>query len=544
MNVHIVCARLDADRVLPRLARTLAEGTGWTLAEVPRGDAKLNYFFPYLELQKKRWDETKSAAWFTHKDTNAQPKADLWDNVAGRVDLRTLTAGVYREDLAVHGAVEMVRPAVERDRFIPIKKKRGRVVGISGWSYNDNRKGEDLIARLIKSDLGQTCEWRASGRGWPVKTVSYTWNDMPKFYQSLDLFVCASRIEGVPMPPLEVLSCGIPAIIPRGVGMLDDLPDIPGIYRFEKGSYDGLYRAFSRALNDEQFNIGMLRAITEPYCAKNWINDHRAAFEGLLYGTKPAESIILSTHKGKCGIYCVAFGEPSRNCAVRLIRSAKKYMPNVPVAFVGVSPLNVGEDIFIKQPDKDIGGRTAKLAVDKLAPKQWEYIIYLDADTEVMEPLDFILETLQGGWEFVICKDMHERHWLAKMRRGDNEAECDYTEDLVGTDRVMQYNGGMFAYRRNERTRRFFEIWNDEYQKWLGRDQGSLIRALHMQPLRMFVLMNQWNASDRYDLPPGKVAIMHHNVQARRWARPIRGRIDSEDAWAAVAEWEARYGNA
>lgn len=536
MNIHIVCSRLDADRVLPRLARSLAEGTSWSIAEIPSDTAKLNYFFPYLELQKKQWTKTKSAAWFTHKDTNAQAKANLWDDVAARVDLRTLTAGVYRQDLEQHGSVSMMRPIVERDRFVPKKKKRGRVVGVSGWLYNDNRKGEDLIARLAKSNI--SCQWKASGRGWPVRTKSYTWKDMPGFYQSLDLFVCASRTEGVPMPPLEVLSCGIPVVIPRNVGMLDDLPDISGIHRFDSGNYKDLEQALRKALGSPPPDAGKLRATTEPYCMDNWTNDHRIAFENLLHGTKPMKDVTLPIWRDNSGMYCVAFGEPSRKCAVRLIKSFKRYMSNVPVAFVGISPLNVGEDVFIKQEDKDIGGRTAKLAINKLAPKQWNYILYLDADTEIMEPIDFIFETLQRGWEFIICKDMHKMHWLGKMRRGDNTTECDYTEDLVGTDRVMQYNGGMFAYRRNAQTKRFFELWNTEYQKWLGRDQGALIRALYSQPLRMFVLMNQWNASDRYELPPGKLAVMHHNVQARRWARSIKGRIDSEDAWKAVEEWE------
>ena len=534
--IHIVCRRLGADRVLPRLAKTLADTTGWSIGESPIPGVKLNYFFPYLELQRRDWKETPSAAWFTHKDTKEPSKAAVWEGVAKRVDLRTLTASIYRKELEQHGLVRMVRPAIELDRFVPVKKQRGSIVGVSGWSYEDNRKGEDLITRLSKSDI--KCTLKASGRGWSIPTQCYTWKDLPQFFQSLDLFVCASRIEGVPMPPLEALACGIPVVIPRGVGMLDDLPDIPGIHRFRTGDYNDLYRAVKYAL-DADYNKEQLRNSVSQYNAQNWALDHRAAFEELLFNM----SEIKAPGKGKSGMYCVGFGEPSRKCAARLIKSFKKFMPTTPVMFVGTEPLGAGEDIFVKQADADIGGRQAKLSVDRLAPKDWEYILLLDADTELIEPVGFLFDTLRKGWEFIICKDMHERHWLAKMRRGDNNIECDHTVQMVGTDMVMQYNGGMLAYRRTKNTRRFFELWNEEYQKWLGRDQGALIRALHRQPMRIFVLMNQWNASDRYELPPGPIAIMHHNVQARRWGRSIKGRIDSQDAWAAVEEWERVHVN-
>ena len=541
MNIHIVCVRINADRVLPRLARTLAIKTGWTVAERPNHAAKLNYFFPYLELQKREYTETKTAAWFTHRDTKNKDKMQLWDSVAGRVGLRTLTANIYRPFLDKHGPVQIVRPAVERDIFTPVKKRRGKRVGVSGFSYNDNRKGEDLITRLSRSKLGKTYEWTASGRGWQIPTRSYSWADMPGFYQSLDLFICASRIEGVPMPPLEVLSCGIPVIIPQGVGMLDDLPDIRGIYRFKSGNYKDFERAFKLAVNDKPANPEQLRAAVEQYNYDNWANDHIEAFEQFLYGTGQMKPEILPKWEGNSGIYCVAFGSPSRECAKRLIKTVKQFMPHVPFALVSTEPLKAGEDIFIKSEDFDIGGRNAKLMVDKLAPKEWKYILYLDADTELMEPIDQIFKILADGWELIICKDQDERHYLAKMRRGDNDTECDYTESITGTDRVMQYNGGMFAYRRNANTAKFFDGWLEEYQKWGKRDQGALIRTYYINLLRTFVLMNQYNASDRYPFPPGPLAIVHHNMQARRWRKhditaPMR--LDSPEAWEAAKRWE------
>ncbi|MHC4721696.1 MAG: hypothetical protein ACYS6I_03200, partial [Planctomycetota bacterium] len=91
--------------------------------------------------------------------------------------------------------------------------------------------------------------------------------------------------------------------------------------------------------------------------------------------------------------------------------------------------------------------------------------------------------------------------------------------------------------RRNRNTERFFQQWQSEWQKYGKRDQGALLRALYSRPLRTFVLMNQWNATTRYELPPGEIAIMHHNMEARRWNGIIRGRIDSDEAWQAVEKF-------
>jgi hypothetical protein len=541
MNVNVVCSRLRADRVLPRLARTLAAGTGWNLGETPDAEADVNLFFPYLELQNVEWRDTLSAAWFTHKDVTNRKKAALWEDIAGRVDLRLTSTPMYLPELRRHGPTEYVRVAVERDRFTPSPERGlGRTVGVAGYTYGDGRKGEDLIAKLAGSEVGRTCRWKASGRGWPVDTEIYHWKDMPRFYQGLDLLVCASRSEGPGMPPLEALSCGVPVIVPRGVGIFDELPDMCGIWRFEAGDYGSLLETFAEAIrDDEPPGREALRAATEFYTAANWCADCIEAVEGLVLGK--FEEGDLSDWHGNTGMYLVAFGGPSRECAGRCITSFKRHNPGVPVALAATEPLGP-EDIFIQHEDADIGGRKAKLAVDSLVPENWRYVLYLDADQEVVEPLGFLFDLLQAGWEFVICKDMTTRFRLSEAVRSDNQEEHERTIREVGTDEIHQYNGGLFAYRRTPRTKRFFEIWNQEWQRWAGRDQGALVRALYRYPLKMYVLGNQWNASDRYDPPPGPLAVIHHNIEARRWTGAIEGRLDSEAAWEAVRAWETQHG--
>jgi hypothetical protein len=52
--------------------------------------------------------------------------------------------------------------------------------------------------------------------------------------------------------------------------------------------------------------------------------------------------------------------------------------------------------------------------------------------------------------------------------------------------------------------------------------------------------MNQWNATTRYVMPKGEVAIKHHNMEARRWNGLIQGRIDSPEAWQAVSKFSPK----
>jgi hypothetical protein len=107
----------------------------------------------------------------------------------------------------------------------------------------------------------------------------------------------------------------------------------------------------------------------------------------------------------------------------------------------------------------------------------------------------------------------------------------------LGSQELLQYNGGMMAYRRNSNTMRFFQKWQVEWNRYGKRDQGALLRALYDQPLKLFVLMNQFNASTRYNMPGGEIAILHHNTEARRWNGIINGRIDSETAWESVSRY-------
>jgi len=513
------------------------------------------YLSGYFEwpVMKRDMADRPVAAYFTHVEEQppGNAKAKLYDSVAARVDLRIATAALYAEPLAEYGPTVQVSPPVERGRFtIPAQRNKRLVAGFSGFTYANGRKGEDIARRIVASEPGQRAEWRASGRGWPVPTRMYAWAELPAFYQSLDVLVVTATVEGVPMPPLECLACGVSVVVPRGVGLLDELPDLPGIHRYERGDARDAARALGEALDARgEVDREALRGVTAPYSVTAWCEQHRQAFEELIVGLdepmmEAEASGVVPPQAGRTeggrGIYCVAFGAPARACAQRLMETVREHLPEIPIAFCGAEPLGL-EDVFIAQPDSDAGGRRAKLKAYELSP--WDVTLYLDVDTEVISgDARFFFELIEDGWEFVIAKDPHLMDTMSHFRRANNLAELAELEQELVTLETLQINGGVWSFGRNERVAAFFERWQAEWERHAQRDQGALVRAMYADPLKTYVLGNEWNWFERYSKGVEPAAIKHYPGRARRWKGLLPGRIDGEAAWSKVKQFEARSG--
>ncbi len=541
MNINIVYSGHQKDDILARLSNTLANATGWSVDRTPRAGVDLNHFISYLEFAERYsdWHFTPTSTWFTHYD-EGRPRKELWWGLAAEnVGLRLTSAQMYYDRLAATGPTAMVKPPVDQTYFTiqptPLHEKPH--VGLAGFVHPGGRKGEGMVGRLAGSKLGSRIELIASGEGWPVLTKRYDWGSMPEFYMGLDIFLCTSTIEGIPSPPLEALASGVQVVIPRRVGLLDDLPDVHGIWRYEPGDLGAMVDALRLAIAAiGDVDREALRAAIQPYTAATWAADHEAAFAAFL-GTETMATIESDRH-GERGVLYVAYGEPARKCAKAAIASFRQYMPGIPVALVGVSS-GLGEDVFISYPDTDVGGRSAKVAIYDLAPKGWENILYLDADTEILGDVSFLFDVLDDGWDMVICKNPDKYHVASEMRRSDNGDECDATFAGLGTSELIQLNGGVFAFQRNARTALFFQHWQREWARWGKRDQAALLRALFACPLWLYVLGNNWNWITRYDDGKEGAVIAHYPMTARRWRGKIRARSDSPEAWAAVKEFEA-----
>ncbi len=391
--------------IIPRLYRAMVERVGWTIGKEPRDNADLNVFSTYIEYGEyfPHYDATPTAAYFSHYETDNKNKRLWWNLAVKKIDLAFCTAPMFVKQLEMPDwNVALVTPFIDRAHY----DSQGRsgwveqsVVGVSGFvPGTSKRKGAGLVGKLAASQNPRMQEiiWKGSGSGWPVSTKSYSYANRPDFYNSLSLFFCSSSVEGIPITVLEALACGVPALIPRGVGMLDELPDAEGIWRYDVGAPIGdIEDIILEALNAIP-DRNALRAATEPYTVDAWIESHLRPIENLLYELPPPEP-KGKDWRGNSGIYTVAFGKGARECAVTALESASEHIPDVARVYVSNDGIKGANGKFLHLPDIDIGGRQAKLSIYDVAPQEWDYVLYLDADTEIMESPHFLFEVLSDG---------------------------------------------------------------------------------------------------------------------------------------------------
>jgi len=119
------------------------------------------------------------------------------------------------------------------DRFAPT---RPFVVGCAAKLDASEYKGVSLIAEACR-DLG--VEFRRVGGEVPP-------DEMPSFYEGLDLYVCASEAEGFGAPVMECLAMNIP-VITTDVGVASILP-VNKIERSVEGIKRGIQQFYTSPL--------------------------------------------------------------------------------------------------------------------------------------------------------------------------------------------------------------------------------------------------------------------------------------------------------
>ena len=108
------------------------------------------------------------------------------------------------------------------ERFESIASRTVKIgwVGNSSWQIED-LKGIHTIIRPAVAELqaeGFDIELVASDR--TERLLPH--EEMPAFYEGIDLYVCASLFEGTPNPVLESMACGVP-VISTDVGLVQEV---------------------------------------------------------------------------------------------------------------------------------------------------------------------------------------------------------------------------------------------------------------------------------------------------------------------------------
>lgn len=565
MKVNIVAFDYKTDWILARLAQHLVTYNGWTPSKEPDRRADVNVFFPYLIWRFTHWRTTPSAAFMTHYVPAEKMRKECWHYTAERVGLRVTMCEQYAQILEQYGRTINITPPVELDKFVPgpLAGEHSRpYIGVSGEVYSGGRKGEALVKKLQQYQ-GHRWKLVAAGKGWPIRTKLYDWRHMERFYQNLDVFLCTSTTEGGPVTILEALACGKPVVVPAGVGLIDELPDEPGIWRYKKGDYTSMVEAIERAVEDTQ-EAELLRSYVEGRTPECYADEWRDAVESMMepvteYVEPTRELPDWHTHSG---IYIVAYGKRAHDCAYYLIQSLHKHMPELPICLAcegyaenfqkpadindkGYSKpisesfkklLREGKDVMLPLPMRDRRARSQKTKIYGHAPKEWEYVLYMDADMLVQGRLDAFFDPLQDGWDMVVTQGTpHTTPLVSQAQREKYKEENLYTNSILGTPKWLQVAGGIWSFRRNEYTKRFLEAFHVEWKRYQHTDQQAMMRAYWRYPVRMWTLPQQFNWFMHRMLPKSKdhAVVLHFATAARAWVEKHSGR----KLWR---EWRAK----
>lgn len=273
MKVHIV--NEDDGHVIPRMMRWLVNKYSWSMSNRIDHRADLNYYAPYTAVALGQTGTT-TAAWFTHKEDDHRGKLSLWHRAKRLIDYPLVTSHVIKDLNNFY----VITPGIDLKHFKPGKKPSTKkaVVGVAG--IGQPRKGYDLFNSLIECEETLNIEVKVAGRYWD-RGRWYSYEEMPDFYRSLDVFVCTSINEGIPIPPLEALACGIKTVVPRSVGMMDELAGSPGVYFYDKGNFESMCEAVLIAL-DDSITKKVMHESMDIYSIDAWCESHYNTFEWIL----------------------------------------------------------------------------------------------------------------------------------------------------------------------------------------------------------------------------------------------------------------------
>jgi hypothetical protein len=197
------------------------------------------------------------------------------------------------------------------------------------------------------------------------------------------------------------------------------------------------------------------------------------------------------------GVCYVAYGHSARKEARESIASLLAHS-DLPVKVIGDEwPVAVAWVDHESYPQRDLGGRWAKLNLDRLSP--WGQTLYLDADTRVHGDVSAGFEVLDDGWDMAMAFSARQgSDVLGNCPEGDREAAF----EAIGTMAVLGLQAGTFFVAWNDRTRALWAAWREEWERWepeLGcftMDQAAFVRALGRCPVRLWILGLPWNSQN------------------------------------------------
>lgn len=211
----------------------------YSVRDLPRARA---YFFSHYSLfdacvrRNPLLRFRRTLVFFTHP---SHPRAES-SRVARQLEKATAVlsmSSVHAEGLVADGVpmerVHVLLPGTDPDRFVPHHRDGSGAVGLSSAYYP--RKNPDGVAAIVRALPGR--RFLLVGKGWSAWSgfeslrsepnftyVEPRYDDYPRYYAAMDVFVSASTLEGGPVPLLEAMMANVVPVSSR-TGFAPDLID-------------------------------------------------------------------------------------------------------------------------------------------------------------------------------------------------------------------------------------------------------------------------------------------------------------------------------
>lgn len=200
------------------------------------------------------------------------------------------------------------------------------------------------------------------------------------------------------------------------------------------------------------------------------------------------QRVQLSIKTSTRGVVYIVYGNQAKIEAGQSIASLLKFN-DLPVTII--------TDNFGMTPEQN--SRMAKVTLPKLV--DYDKVLYLDSDTRIRGNIEVGFKILDD-WDLAIAPSKNQGSELFAHIKSSNEKEETLRE--IGNFWPIQLQAGVMFFHR-QRCTSLFEEWQRQWLRWKDQDQAALLRALAIEPVRVWLLGRDWNGGSLIEHRFGRI---------------------------------------
>jgi L-malate glycosyltransferase len=178
------------------------------------------------------------------------------------------------------GDVGVVHNSIDASVFRPDGRRRegAPYVLCVGWDGNEFKGMEDVrrMWRELRSERpGLDLVWvtpRPPVRPMGTVVVAPAQDDLAAIYRGAAAYLCASRYESFPLPPLEAMACGAPVVTTANVGVLEYARDAENAFVVPIGDVAAMKAAIGRLLDEPELSASLRAGGARTAASFSWDN--------------------------------------------------------------------------------------------------------------------------------------------------------------------------------------------------------------------------------------------------------------------------------